>query len=135
MNGNKAQEQVSSKKLLVVEDDLILRRALTDELTGEGFRVFQAGDGEAGLQMAFQERPDLILLDIIMPKFDGLTVMQKIRRDEWGKTVPIIIFTVLEPDDTILKIIDKNAPAHYLVKSKWKLEDVVKKVKAVLFSQ
>lgn len=127
-------DKSSGKRLLVVEDDLILLRALADELIAAGFKITEAKDGETAYELALKEHPDLILLDIVLPQLDGLAVMNRLRRDHWGGDVPIIIFTVVDPDDNILRIIEKNKPAFYLVKSKWKLEDVAKKVKEVLSS-
>lgn len=127
------ENKTSGKKLLVVEDDLILLRILSDELIGAGFKIMEAKDGETAYALALKEHPDLILLDIVLPQLDGLAVMNRLRRDDWGRDVPIIIFTVVDPDDSILRIIERNKPAFYLVKSKWKLEDVIKKVKEVLF--
>jgi DNA-binding response OmpR family regulator len=127
-----AISEASKKEILVVEDDLTLLRALSDELIGEGFRVIDAKDGEVAYKTAIEKHPDLILLDIMLPSLDGFSVMERLRRDEWGKNVPIIILTALEPDDIILHIINKSRPAYYLVKSKWKLEDIVQRVKEVL---
>lgn len=118
------------KKVLIVEDETALREALVDKLTREGFDALEAKDGEEGLKIALKEHPGLILLDIIMPKMDGMTMMKKLREDEWGKGVPIILLTNLSAtEEKIIKGIVENEPSYYLVKSDWKIEDVVKKVK------
>lgn len=118
------------KKILIVEDEIPLREALVDKLTREGFDALEAKNGEEGLQAALKEKPDLILLDIIMPVMDGMTMMKKLREDEWGKKVPIILLTNLSAtEERIVKGIVENEPAYYLVKSDWKIGDVVKKVK------
>lgn len=124
---------IKSKKILVVEDEAPIRQVLIDKLTHEGFIVSSAKDGEEGLQLALQEHPDLVLLDVAMPKMDGITVMKKLRQDSWGKKVPIILLTNLSAtEEEIVRAIAENKPAYYLVKSDWKIEDVVKKVKEML---
>lgn len=118
------------KKILIVEDEQDLRKALTDKLTREGFSVLEAKNGEEGLKVALAERPDLILLDIVMPVMDGMTMMKKLREEnEWGKNVSIILLTNLSATDQIISGIVEDEPSYYLVKSDWKIEDVVKKVR------
>jgi DNA-binding response OmpR family regulator len=115
------------KTILIIEDDAVLLWALAKTLSTEGFIVHKATDGEAGLELAVREHPYLILLDIIMPKMDGLTVLKKLRTDQWGKNVPVIILTNLSAADTAKDIGNKSQ--EYLVKAEWKLTDVVEKVK------
>lgn len=124
----------NNKKILVietVEDDTVLLEALHDRFTHEGFKVLAAKNGEEGLAVALAELPDLIVLDILMPKMDGLEMMQKLRQtNEWGKKVPIILLTNLSPDDEkINKAITENEPAYFIVKSNLKIADLVEKVK------
>jgi two-component system response regulator MprA len=123
-------KQGNGQKLLVVEDDVSLQGVLRDKFTLEGFSVIEAKDGEEGLAVALREHPDIILLDIIMPKMDGLTMMKKLRQmDEWGKRVPIILLTNLSADDEKINwAIAENEPAYYLVKSNWSISDLVDKV-------
>jgi len=126
--------EIKNKKILVievVEDDPSLRKVLRDKFTVEGFSVLEAGDGEEGLAIAFRERPDLIVLDILMPKMDGLTMMKKLRKEnDWGKKVPIILLTNLTGDDEkINQAITENEPAYYIVKSNWKINDLIEKVR------
>lgn len=129
-----AEDIKNNKKILVieeVEDDASLRNVLRDKLDHEGFHVLEAKDGEEGLAMALSEHPDLILLDIIMPKMDGMTMMKKLREaNEWGKSVPIILLTNLSADDDkINKAITENEPAYYLVKANYAIGDLVEKIK------
>lgn len=117
------------KKILVVEDDRAEANALEETLTREGFIVTTAENGVKGLERALADHPDLILLDVVMPEMDGLTMLNRLREDEWGKTVPTIILTNLNPDDEILR---QKAPAdfaYFLMKANWRLEDVVRAVK------
>ncbi len=117
--------------ILVVEDEAVLRQTLTDNLVDAGFNVLQAEDGVEGLLKAISSHPDLILLDILMPRMDGLTMMQKLRaQDEYGKKVPIILLTVLSPDEEkVMKRVTEDEPAYYLVKTNWKISDVIEKIK------
>ncbi len=120
-------------KILVVEDEASLLRALSDKLTREGFAALEAKNGAEGLEVAWREHPDLILLDIIMPVMDGWTMFQKLRQNDWGKTVPVIVLTNLSADNDDQKARVANLePAYFLVKSDWKIEDLVVKIKEVL---
>ena len=120
----------NNKKVLVIEDEVPLLKALVDKLAREGFNVLEAMDGAEGLKIALRERPDVILLDLIIPKVGGLDVLKKLRgEDEWGKRVPIIILTNLGLDDLLLREISKNEPSHYLVKNDWHINEVIEKVK------
>ncbi|MCL5733597.1 MAG: response regulator [Patescibacteria group bacterium] len=106
---------------------------LIDKFTREGFSALGAKDGEEGLASAISYQPDLILLDIVLPKMDGMTMMRKLReQSEWGKKVPIILLTNLNADDQIMMGVAKDEPAFYLIKTEWTLDDVVKKVKQSL---
>lgn len=120
------------KTILIVEDELPMLKALSDKFALEGFEVLEAKDGEEGLKTATSKKPDLIILDIFMPVMDGKVMFQKLRADEWGKTVPVIILTNLNPDDKTLDDLMKNGPSYYFIKSKWKLEELVSKVKKEL---
>ncbi|MDP1845486.1 MAG: response regulator [Candidatus Moranbacteria bacterium] len=126
------EQKNSGKKILIIEDELPMLKALSDKFTLEGFSVLEARNGEEGMDVAIKTKPDLILLDLLMPVMDGKAMMEKLRRDEWGKKVPIIILTNLNPDNKTLNEIISSGPAYYFIKSKWKLEDLVKKVKKEL---
>lgn len=118
-------------KILIVEDEPILNKALTEFLTEEGFNVLNAFDGEEAIELTKAKKPDLILLDIILPKKDGYEVLDELRADEKIKKVPIILLTNLESAENIQKAFDRGATT-YLVKSNYKLEDIIKKIKEVL---
>jgi len=110
---------------------VLINKAYTEELRDEGFIVVTAANGKEGLDLALSEKPDLILLDILMPVMDGLTMMSKLReRGPYGKNVPIILLTNLAAgEDKIMKAITKDEPAYYLVKSDWNLSGVVEKIR------
>lgn len=121
--------------LLFVEDDLILQRMYQTLMKNHGYSVIPAMNGEEGLQKALSEHPDLILLDIRMPKMDGMTMLSKLRQDPWGASAKVIILTNLEPTDNILKGVVENNPTYYLIKSNTKPEIVLEKVNEVFDEQ
>lgn len=123
--------QSTRNKILVVEDEASMRKALVDKLRLEGFEVLSANDGKEGLDKAFKETPDLILLDILMPIMNGLTMLQKLRQaGEYGKKVPVILLTNLSADDeNVIKKVAETEPAYYIVKASLTLEEVVQKIK------
>ncbi len=114
--------------ILVVEDEKALREVLIDKFTREGMKVVAAKDGEEGLKMAKELHPDLILLDIVMPRMDGIAVLDKLREDKWGKTAKVVFLTNLDDTNRVSRAMQNDA-FEYLIKSDWKLEEVVKKVK------
>ncbi|OHB21912.1 MAG: hypothetical protein A2939_01430 [Parcubacteria group bacterium RIFCSPLOWO2_01_FULL_48_18] len=120
------------KRILVVEDDTAYRKALVKKFLSEGFNVQEAEDGEKGLASALQEHPDLILMDVIMPKVDGLTMTRRLREDEWGKNARILYLTSLESDEKIMNQLLENRPAYYLIKTAWTLDDIVDRVRSLL---
>ena len=119
-------------KILVVEDDASFLKALGDRLRRDGFLVEEALDGEEGLRLALENRPDLVLLDLRLPKMDGAEMMQKLREDKWGTDVPIIILTNYDRDEEGFRDIMRNKPSYYLLKLENPLSEVVLKVKEVL---
>ena len=121
----------SRNKILIVEDDLDLLGVLTKKFTMEKFEVSQASDGKIGLEQALRHHPDLILLDILMPVMDGITMLGELRKDSWGKTVPVILLTNLSDEKQVAQAM-KHGAYDYLVKADWNLDDVVKKVKSKL---
>lgn len=122
------------KKILIVEDEDTLLVPLSGAFKQEQFEVRTARDGEEGLSRALEEKPDIILLDIRMPKMNGLVMMQKVRESgDWGKKVPIILLTNLSPDDeSVINDVVLYEPAYYLVKVDFLPADVVNKVKEIL---
>lgn len=119
------------KKILIIEDEAALQKALVEFLTLEDFEVLSASDGERGLEMAKQSLPDLVLLDIILPKKDGYEVLDEIKSDEKTKAIPVILLTNLESPGDVEKALSKGASS-YLVKSDYKLEDVARKIRETL---
>ena len=114
--------------ILVVEDDAALREALQTTLEAEKFIVSTANDGEEGLQKVAEKMPGLILLDIAMPKMDGITMMQKLQVNPATKNIPIIFLTNLSDIETISKVV-RQGIFDYLVKSEWDIDELVNLVK------
>ena len=118
-------------KILIVEDEAIISKTYAEELRDQGFLVLTAMNGSVGLEIASREKPDIILLDILMPVMDGLTMMSKLRESGlYGKNVPIILLTNLSSsEEKIMKAVVKYEPSHYFVKSDWNLSQVVQKIR------
>lgn len=121
----------NNKKILIVEDDEAISKMLSGAMKKEGFEVLQATDGEQGLAMAIKEQPDLILMDVMMPKMNGLEMLEKLRKDKWGANAKVLILTNLTDPEHVLKAIQDKA-YDFLVKSDWSMEELVKKVKEKL---
>ncbi len=120
-----------TKKILLIEDEEALQQTMAEYLTDEKFEVLGAMDGQIGLTLAQTKSPDLILLDIVLPKMDGFAVLEEIKKDEKTKNIPVILLTNLESMENIQRAFEKGAVA-YLIKADFKLEDVVKKIKEIL---
>ncbi len=115
-----------------MEDEDAMRQALVEKFKLSGFVVFSAQDGEEGLALANKEKPDLVMLDILMPKMDGVSLTKNIRESSnWGKEVPIIMLTNLSDPDSVSEVADYGV-FDFLVKTDWRLEDVVELVKKKL---
>lgn len=114
--------------VLIVEDDPALRNVLSDKLQAEGYTVIEAGDGKAGLDIALKEHPHCILLDIFMPRMDGISMLSHLRSSgPWGKHATVIVLTNSTDAETISRVSGLGA-TDFLVKSEWSLDDIVKKI-------
>ena len=118
-------------KILIVEDELSLLKVLELKFESEDFQVLTAVNGEDGLQLALQNKPNIILLDIIMPKMDGITMLKKLRETQYGKSTNVIILTNLSDSKAVEESI-KAGVFDYLIKTDWKLDAVVDRVKRIL---
>ncbi|MDA1337357.1 MAG: response regulator [bacterium] len=119
------------KIILLIEDEGALQKTMSDVLSGEGYEVLSALDGEIGARLAKEKTPDLILLDLVLPKMMGFEVLEQIRGDKETKDIPVIILTNLENIQDIQRATDLGVTT-YLVKSNYDLEEVVAKVKTAL---
>jgi two-component system, OmpR family, alkaline phosphatase synthesis response regulator PhoP len=121
-----------AKKILFVEDEIAMLNALANKFKQEGFEIFTASDGEEGVKVALKEKPDLLMLDIIMPKLDGLGVIKEVRENaKWGKDVPIIMLTNLSDPEHVSEAA-KYGVYDFLVKTDWRLDEVVQMVRTKL---
>ena len=119
------------KKILFIEDEDTLQKALGGFLKDAGYEVINALDGEIGLELASSENPDLILLDIVLPKINGFEVLKELKQKEETKDIPVIVLTNMENIEDIDKIIQLGATT-YMIKTEYKLEEVIEKVKGVI---
>lgn len=119
------------KSIVIIEDEETLLRMLSEKLSREGFKVWKALNGEEGLHMIQTKHPDIILLDIIMPRMDGMTMLKTLRQSEWGKDIPVIILSNLSDDKRVAESMEHGV-YDYLIKTDWSLEEVAKKVKGKL---
>lgn len=116
------------KKILVIEDESALQKTIGDALAQEGYESVPALDGEIGLRLAKEKTPDLILLDLILPKLNGFDVLKSLKEDRAMSGIPVIVLTNLEGMGDVQKALDLGATT-YLVKSNYSLEDIITKVK------
>ena len=116
------------KKILIVEDEEVLMSLLQKKLTQEGYKIIIARDGEEGLEKMKETLPDLILLDILMPKKDGLEVMEEMQKDKQLKNIPVIIVSNSGQPVEIDRACQLGVK-DWLVKTEFDLQEVVDKVK------
>ena len=121
------------KKVLLVEDEASLQQTLGTVLREEGFELVSALNGEDGIRMAHEEKPDIILLDLILPKRSGFEVLEELKKDEATKEIPVIVLTNLEGAGDIDRVLAAGATT-YLVKANYGIEELIAKVREVLKS-
>lgn len=117
--------------VLLVEDDVFLAGIYQKKFEMEGYKIFVADNGEKGLADAKKRKPDIILLDILLPKLDGFAVLDKLKQDPTTKDIPVILLTNLGQKDDVEKGLEAGA-ADYLIKAHFKPSEVVDKVRKVL---
>lgn len=117
--------------ILIVEDDTFLSNIYKTKFEMEGFDVTTADDGEAGLAMAKAKKPEIILLDILLPKMDGFTVLKELKADKEVQNIPVILLTNLGQKDDVNKGLELGA-VDYLIKAHFKPSETVDKVRKVL---
>lgn len=118
----------SRHKVLVVEDEPYLAKLLSEKLDKSGFEVIVTHNGKDGLDSALRQHPDIILLDVLMPVMDGITMLKELRMDKsWGVEVPVIVLSNLSDTKHVLESLQGGA-LDYLVKSDLDLDTVVKQI-------
>ncbi|MGM0439027.1 MAG: response regulator [Patescibacteria group bacterium] len=118
-------------KILVVEDDKFLREMITRKLDKEGYDVSQAVDGEEGLEKIREIKPDLILLDLIMPGVGGFEVLEEAKDDTEIQDIPIVILSNLGQKSEVERGLDLGAE-DFLIKAHFTPKEIIKKVKEVI---
>lgn len=122
------------KKILIVDDDKIFSKILRDCLVGGGagkYEVISAFDGEEGFEVALREKPDLIMLDMMMPKVTGIEFLKKLRGEEWGKDIPVIIETQLSDLEKMSEGMELGVRG-YIIKSDYSLDTILRQVEDTL---
>ncbi len=117
--------------VLLVEDDGFLANIYKTKFEMEKFKVTLAENGEIGLELARKKKPDIILLDILMPKMDGFAVLEELKKDESTKGIPVILLTNLGQKDDVERGLEMGA-VDYFIKAHTKPSETVEKVKSVL---
>ena len=120
-------EEKPKKTIVVVEDEQVLLKALNIELLNAGFDVIVAADGKAGLNMIKANKPDLVLLDLLLPKMDGYAVLAHIKKDPKAQDIPVIILSNFGETENIEKAMEMGA-VDYFVKSSTDLSEVTQKI-------
>ena len=119
-------------KILIADDEKPLLTALSKKVSSEGFEVIEASNGNETKDKAFEAKPDLVLLDIMMPGKHGIDVYKDIRNSDWGKTTLIIFLSNYSSHPEATKISNKDKNCEYLVKSSTKIGDVIELIKSKL---
>lgn len=119
-----------TKKILIIEDDKFLRELIVRKLIEEGFRTLEADDGEEGLKKIKEEKPDLVLLDLILPGIDGFEVLSKMKEESTLSSIPVIILSNLGQREKIEKGL-KLGVIDYLIKAFFTPDEIIEKIKNV----
>jgi CheY-like chemotaxis protein len=118
-------------RLLIVEDDPLMSRMYQKIFTFEGYEVEMAGDGQEGLDKVRASKPTLVLLDVMMPKLNGLQVLEKLKSDPETKDIPVIMLTNLAGEQDAEAALAKGA-IKYIIKSEYEPKEVADMVKEIL---
>ncbi|MFA5360035.1 MAG: response regulator [Patescibacteria group bacterium] len=119
------------KKILVVEDDPMISSMYKTKFEVDGFEVFTADNGATGLELVKKEKPDIVMLDIILPQLDGFSVLEQIKQDKITKNIPVIMLTNLSTDEDKAKG-EKMGALDYLVKASLTPGQISEKIKQIL---
>ena len=120
-----------SQKILIIEDDQFLRELMFKKLAVQGYQVLEASDGEEGVKLAKSEKPDLVLLDLILPGIDGFEALSRIRQTAETAQVPVIVLSNLGQREDIEKGMKLGA-TDYLIKAHFTPGEIVTKVAAII---
>ena len=119
------------KRVLIVEDEPDIREAMAETIADAGYEVLTATNGKEGLQKALEEKPDLILLDLIMPIMNGNEALEKLRQDPWGRNAKVLVLTSMDDVVHIAKS-HEGKITDYIIKSHASLDEILSKVRLAL---
>jgi DNA-binding response OmpR family regulator len=119
------------KKILIIEDDAFLQGLESNKLKKEGYEVITASSGEEGIEKINEDGVNFILLDLVLPNYDGFDILKKIRETEKIKDLPVIVFSNLSEDKDIKKANDLGA-TDFMVKSNFTLDELVERIASIL---
>lgn len=120
-----------SKKVLIIEDDQAIQKIYQTKLSQEGYQIIQAFDGQEGIEKAKTECPNLVILDLVLPKIDGFEVLKKIKKDKKTEKIPVIILSNLGQKEDLEKGLSLGAD-DYLIKAMHPITDVLMRVRKQL---
>ena len=120
-----------AKTIIIVEDDKFLLGILSDRFEAEGFMVIQAMNGSEAVKKTGEARPDLVLLDLILPELNGFEVMEKLKADARTKNIPVIILSNLGSEEDMERG-KKLGAVDYLVKAYFTPDEIVQKVRGAI---
>lgn len=118
-------------KILIIEDDSFLQGLEANKLRKNGYEIITASSGEEAMQKIAESGISLVLLDLLLPEFDGFNILEKIRANKETKTLPVIVFSNLSEDKDIKKAKDLGA-TDFMVKSNFTLDELLEKIKTIL---
>lgn len=119
------------KNILIIEDDEFFRELISKKLLSSGFGILEAVDGQKGIETAKESKPDLILLDLLLPSIDGFEVLLNLKGDSKTSAIPVIILSNLDSKEDIEKGIKLGA-SDFLIKSQFATEEIIAKIKNLL---
>ena len=122
------KDMEKEKTILLVEDDSTISEMYQKGFLHEHFNVLSAPDGEEGLKIALEKHPDLLLVDVAMPKMDGITMVNKLREDEWGKDAKVIMLTSYDSNNVVKDSLT-SLSFKYFVKTDFTVKELVEKIK------
>src|SRR3989344_5619420 len=120
-----------AKTILIIEDDKFLRELIVQKLLREGYEISEALDGEEGIKKIKEEKPDLILLDLILPGIDGFEVLSQMREESRLSSIPVIILSNLGQKEDVEKGMKLGA-VDYLIKAHFTPGEIIEKIKNIL---
>jgi len=120
-----------AKKILIIEDDKFLRELIVKKLVKEGYEISEAVDGEEGIKKVKEEKPDLVLLDLILPGIDGFEVLSRTKEDPTLSQIPVIILSNLGQKEDVQRGLGLGA-VDYLIKAHFTPGEIIEKMKAIL---